>query len=334
MTTERFVGVDLHKKSCVFTELDSKGKILRRGKFGNNIGEVSAFAASLHPGTKLVVEPLLNYLWFLDQVAPYVKSVHPANPHRVRIIAEAKCKTDRYDSYILAELLRTDFLPESHYVPARIRELKDIVRQRLHLVGHNTALKNRMRHLVFLNSSVVGARNITSPKAQREIKRLHLSESIRASVEQCQRVILGIEPLLEELDREIEVRCSGIKEIEILMSVYGIGPLWAAVIYTEVVDISRFRSRKALISYAGLAPSVRASGDKVSSGGITHQGSSLLRTALVEAGMNAKKVCPELRRLYQRVFYKKGKETARVAVARKMAVIIFALLREKRAFRL
>jgi transposase len=330
--SERFVGVDLHKKLCYFAELDSRGNLLRRGKFGNNIGEVSAFAVSLHPRTMLTVEPLLNYLWFLDQVEPYVESVHPVNPYKARVIAEAKCKTDRYDALMLAELLRTNFLPESYYVPKHIRDLRDMVRQRIHLVGHRVMLKNRMRHLVFLHGQQVLARDISSSKAQREVKGLFLPPSIRHSFEQCQKLILGLDELIGELETEIEARCSGIEDVAILQTVNGIGLIWSAAIYSEVVEINRFRSKKAFISYTGLAPIVRASGDRVVTGGITHQGSSLLRTALVEAGMVARRHSPDLNRLYWRVLHRSNEKTARIAVARKLAIIIYVLLKEKRSF--
>lgn len=331
--SERFVGVDLHKKFCHYAELDSGGKVVRRGRFGNNIDEISLFAAGLHPRTRLTVEPLLNYLWFLDQVEPYVESVHPAHPYKVRVIAEAKNKTDRHDALVLAELLRTDFLPESYYVPREIRELRDIVRQRFFLVGMRTALKNRMRHLLFLHGYDIKCGDIASENAQRKMAGLCLPEGIRRSLAQCRRLVEGLTMEIGMLEAELNGECAGSEEIAILDSVYGIGLIWAATIHSEVMDIKRFGSRKAFISYAGLAPCVRASGERVITGGITHQGSSLLRTALVEAGMIARKVSPDLNRLYYRVLFKKNKETARIAVARKLAVIIYALLREKRSFR-
>lgn len=164
----RFVGVDLHKRLCHFTELGSEGNVIKKGKFGNNFGEVAAFAASLGPGTKLTVEPVLNYLWFLDQVIPYVESVYPANPSKVRVIAEAKTKCDRYDSLMLAELLRTNFLPESYYVPQEIRSLRDLIRQRSQLVA--------MRR-VFVEAAIIAPRK--SPALNRLLNRVLYKSNIQ-----------------------------------------------------------------------------------------------------------------------------------------------------------
>jgi transposase len=221
-----YLGIDVHKKVCVFTEIDSGGKILHRGKFGNTLEEVSDFASTLSPNLHLVLEPVLNYLWLLDQFEPYVGSVHVATPHKVRVIAESKCKTDKYDSHMLAELLRNYFL-----------------------------------------------------------------------------------------------------------TIPGIGRLRSAVVYAEIGHVRRFHSAKALASYTGLTPSVRSSGHSVWTGGITRLGSRPLRHALVEASINAIRKSPELNRMFCRILYRSNVQKARVAVARKPAVIIYAMLEDNEPFR-
>lgn len=115
--SKTYLGIDVPKRHCVFTEIDLGGAVLRRGRFENSFEGVSDFIRSLSPRVELVLEPVLNYLWLLDQIEPYVGSVHVATPHKVRIIAESKSKTDKYDSQMLAELLRINFLPESWAPP-------------------------------------------------------------------------------------------------------------------------------------------------------------------------------------------------------------------------
>ena len=100
----------------------------------------------------------------------HVSSVHVATPHKVRIIAESKCKTDRYDSRMLAELLRVNFLPESYVVPKHIRALREVLRQRMRLVKARTMFKNRIRHLLFLSGLSLKATDVSSLKAHRELK--------------------------------------------------------------------------------------------------------------------------------------------------------------------
>ena len=128
--SKSYLGIDIHKKRCVYTEIDSVGKIIRQGQFGNTFEEVSTFASSLTTTVHIVLEPVLNYLWLLDQCEPYAGSIHVATPFKVRVIAESKSKTDRYDARMLAELLRINFLPESWVPPAEIRWLRGLIRQR------------------------------------------------------------------------------------------------------------------------------------------------------------------------------------------------------------
>lgn len=329
----RFMGVDLHKKYCVFTELDSQGNITRRGKFSNNQGEISDFASSLTSNTKLTVEPVLNYLWFLDQVKPYVKSVHPAHPQKVRVIAEAKNKTDKYDSHMLAELLRTNFLPESYYVPEDIRRLRDLVRQRSHLVGTVVAFKCRVRHLLLLNGSKITAADVSAPKALKQLKSLCLPDTIKNAIYQCLGIIKELNKKIKELETELENNCPDNEAIALLDTIPGIGILRASIIYAEIGDINRFKSKKAFCSYTGLVPIVRESGEKRYTGSITKAGSRSLRTALIEAAINACVKSAHLHRLHKRLEYRGNKYKARTAVAHRLAMIIYVMLKKREPFR-
>jgi transposase len=331
--SKRFVGIDLHKKLCYFTELDSEGNILRRGKFGNNIEAISAFAVTLSSEVKLTIEPVLNYLWFLDQVITYVGSVHPCNPSKVRVIAEAKTKCDRYDSRMLAELLRTNFLPESYYVPREVRALRDLIRQRGHLVAMRVSLKNRIRHLMFLNGSGIEAADVASPRAKMEMGRLCLSPLVKDLVDQCLGTIGYLNQKIAILEEQISSGCYGTAEVKLLQTIPGIGPLLAMIIYAETGDINRFKSGRAFASYCGLVPQVRASGDKVYTGSITKTGSRAMRTAFVEAAIVAARKSAALNRLFNRIHYKGNVRKARVAVAHKLALTAYAMLTKGESFR-
>lgn len=330
---ESFIGVDLHKKFCVFTELDSQGNVIRRGRFGNNIEEVSAFASTLTPKVKLTVEPLLNYLWFADQIEPYVGSFCPADPYKTRIIAEAKCKTDSYDSLMLAELLRVDFLPRSYLPPHDIRELREGIRQRSYLVRNRAMYKNRIRHLLFLNGGKIEAKDVASPKARKEISQLYLPENTRQSIDQCLELIDQLNKRIKPLEDEIISSCQNVEDVALLETIPGVGRLLAIIIYAEVVDIKRFKSAKALASYSGLVPTIRASGDNIKSGGITRIGSRPLRTALVEAAIKVPRYSSDLNRMYWRIAHRSNPMKARVAIARKLAMIVYVMLTKREGFR-
>jgi len=330
---ESYLGIDVHKKWCVFTEIDSTGKVVRQGRFGNTFEDVSTFASSLSPKVQVVLEPVLNYLWILDQLEPYAGSVHVATPFKVRVIAESKSKTDRYDSRILAELLRTNFLPESWVPPAEIRLLRGLIRQRYHLVKSVIMNKNRIRHLLFQHGVDLKVFNIASPKARLAIQGLCLPEVTRETIRECLKVIALLDDLVAEVDQRTRRCVEENPTVALLQTIPGIGPTRSAVIYGEIGDIARFRSAKALASYTGLTPTVRSSGESIWTGGITHLGSRPLRHALVEAAIDAIRKSPALRRMYCRILYRSNVQKARVAVARKLAIIIYAMLNRDEPFR-
>jgi transposase len=333
MSEVSYLGIDVHKKKCVFVEIDSTGKILRRGSFGNTFMEVSDFASSLSPRIHLVLEPVLDYLWLLDQLEPFVGSVHVAVPFKVRIIAESKCKTDRYDARMLAELLRVNFLPES-WIPSReIRCLRGLVRQRYFLVKQQTMNKNRIRHLLFSQAVTLKISDVTSPSARRRIAKMSLPTVARQAIVSCLEIAATLEMQITALDDHIKDQVMENETVSLLKTIPGVGPVRSAVIYGEIGDITRFNGPKALASYSGLTPSIRASGDSIHQGGITHIGSGPLRHALVEAAIDVIKKSPSLKRMHTRILFRSNKQTARVAVARKLAVIIYRMLSRREAFR-
>jgi len=328
---ESYLGIDIHKRKCVFVEIDGMGKVLRRSRFDNSREGVIDFLGSVGPNVHVVVEPTLNYLWLCDYLEPVVGSLHPANPLKVRVIAEAKCKTDRQDAWVLAELLRTNFLPESYYVPREIRGLREAIRQRDHLVKQRVMLKNRVRVLLFRHGYELRARDVGSKRAAAEITTFALAESVTAMIAQNQRLIGNLNAEIMALEKIIEESCREVSEVKLLMSIPGIGRLRAATVYAEVVDIKRFRSGKAFASYCGLVPTVHQSGDHFHTGHISREGSSLLRRTLVEAALTAHET-PSLRSLYYRILFKQNRLKARVAIAHKLALVIYAMWTRQEPF--
>jgi len=122
-------------------------------------------------------------------------------------------------------------------------------------------------------------------------------------------------------------------QAQLLCTMPGIGAYSALLILSEIGDIRRFPDGRHLCSYAGLVPSVYASGGKTRLGRLTKQGSKWLRWILVECSVHAITGAPQFRSLYTRVARKHGPNTGRVAVARAMLKTIYAMLTNREAFR-
>jgi transposase len=123
------------------------------------------------------------------------------------------------------------------------------------------------------------------------------------------------------------------RQNNILLSITGIDIFSAMLISTEIVDIKRFSTPWKLVSYAGLAPSIRESWGKIKTGRITKQGSPLLRWILVQCALSAIRYDHHLRIFYERIKSRKGHGKAIVATAKEMFVIIWYMLTRHQLYR-
>ena len=129
-----FVGIDLHKRSFSFVMMDGGGAVVSRGSESTELSAVADFASRLSKRHQVVLEPLENSYWFVQQLKPYAGSVHLANSGRVRLIAESRLKNDQIDARILADLLRVGYLPEVYIPEEWIQRWRCLVSHRIRLV--------------------------------------------------------------------------------------------------------------------------------------------------------------------------------------------------------
>ena len=129
-----YVGLDVHKRVCYGTMLDEKGQIVKRDKFSNDPQRLEEFMERVDEA-QMAMEA--EYCWqpLYDRLQATGHDVRLAHPLKVKVIAQAKVKTDKIDSETLAHLLRADLLPESYVPPRNIRELRDRVHRRAFLGG-------------------------------------------------------------------------------------------------------------------------------------------------------------------------------------------------------
>jgi len=122
-------------------------------------------------------------------------------------------------------------------------------------------------------------------------------------------------------------------DCKLLMTIPGISYYSALMIKSEIGDISRFGNAAKLCSYAGLIPSTYASADKIRTGRITKRGSKWLRKTLVDAVTSGSRHPNVIAATYKRLKRNKGTGKAKVATARKLCAIIFAMLTDQQPFR-
>ena len=109
-----------------------------------------------------------------------------------------------------------------------------------------------------------------------------------------------------EMGRQMAEKAMDDDRARLLMTIPGVGHILAVTILSEIVDVKRFPSPERLVSYAGLAPSHRNSGETTRYGGISKRGSAWLRTAMVEAAFIAARYDPHMAKIHARIANRRG----------------------------
>ncbi|MBN2422916.1 IS110 family transposase [Candidatus Woesearchaeota archaeon] len=334
----KYIGLDLHKKSIFATVLGGDGKILSRTKIGSNSRDIIYYLKS--QGTKdelsVAMEASYNWQYFYRAVEEAADAIVLAHPLKTRIIGEAKIKTDKIDSSVLAHMLKAEMLPAA-YVPKRsTMQSKMLLRSRISLVRIRTQVKNKIHAIIDKNKdSYTGLENLSDifGKAGCQILRdTKISPIDYQILSGYLDLIDEINKKIKDLESKIDKRSLNDKEIELLKTIPGIGTFTAFLIKTEIDDIARFLSKEKLCCYAGLVPSTHGSADKLYHGRIVKQGNKFLRWALTEAAQVSIRYSEYFRYYYSKVRSKKNANSATIAVARRMLEVIYAMLKEGRAY--
>src|SRR4030067_1548581 len=159
----KYIGLDLHKRSIFATVLDGDGNILSKANIGSKKGDLSHYLKRQGSGNDLsvAIEASYNWLYYFRILESLTDNITVAHPLKTRIIGEAKVKTDKIDSKVLAYMLRADMLPRV-YIPAKISmENKLLLRSRISLVRVRTQIKNKIHAIIDRNrDSYTGLENL------------------------------------------------------------------------------------------------------------------------------------------------------------------------------
>ena len=330
---EYYAGLDLHKSMSVIVVKDKEGVLLKHGKVNNEIHALKEFFSDFdEDNVRVVMEATTNYSWMYDQLEEMGHGVVLAHPLKVKAIASARVKTDKIDAGVLSDLLRANLVPTSYVPPPAIRALREIVRHRIRLVKTRTQSKHAISAMLSKLNLTTGQTDTFGKKGRLFLKNLNLDESFKIQLEDQLAQIDFISERIKSTDRLLALKAKEIPEVIRLVKIPGIGIFSSLLILAEIGDIHRFDSPKKLASYSGLVPGIYQSASTRHTRGITRQGSRYLRWILVEASQQIIRYPGPLREFYLRLSKGKGHGKALVAVARKMLVGIYFVLKENKEF--
>lgn len=324
-----YIGIDVHKDVSNVAVMDDTGQYIEEVRVDNaDLEDV----AQRYAGASAAIEATTNYYHIHDTLSEHL-DVTVAHPGELRLIAESDKKTDSVDARQLARLVRLNAVPESYVPTDEIRECRALVRGRKSLIEDRTKYVNRVKGLL---TDYGFTRNVKplSKKGREALRDLSLPTPADTLVESHLTIIEELSAEITRLEELIDEYAASLEETQLLMSIPGVAEYSAMTILAEIGEIDRFDTDKALVSYAGLNPSIRESNGSRIEGGVSKKGSKHLRWILVQCAHVAVHTCndPYLKRFYDRLASRKTSKEAIVATARKMLVSIYHMLDRKEVY--
>jgi len=156
----RYIAIDIHKHYLMIGGIDAHKRVVLQPR-RVELSRWRAWAqANLLPTDAVVIESTTNAWAIYDLLSTLVGRAVVAHPAKVKLIAEARVKTDKVDVLNLAHLLRADMLPEVWVTPQHVRDLRALLSHRRRLVSLQTTAKNRLQ-------SVLHRLNLRPPEGER-----------------------------------------------------------------------------------------------------------------------------------------------------------------------
>jgi transposase len=322
----RFIGLDVHKRVVQACILDVDGVPLDAIRFDLTLDSLHGFAKQyLDDDCAVALEATTNTWAVVDVLAQYGPQITVSNPMRTKLIAAASIKTDKVDALVLAQLLRCKYLPSVWIPDAKTRGERSLASRRSALTRQSITLKNRI-HSVLHQRLIQPPNELFSATGIDWLKQVELAAVARGEVDSLLRMLdaLGLEQ--SALRAEIDQVAYASDEIKWLITLPGVDVTTAHAIMAAIGDISRFASDQKLAAYFGLVPSVHQSAEHCYHGHITKQGNSNVRWLLIQAAQTAAKHPGPLGHQFATLERKKNRSVAIVAIAHKLAILVWHLL--------
>ena len=326
----KIIGCDFHPGYQQIAMLDkSTGEVMEKRLSHNNAGEEAKKFYSQLTGPVLVgLEASGQSQWFERLLGELRHTLWIGDAAKIRACTERKQKTDRRDANLLLDLLEQQRFPRIWVPTPAERDTRQLLLHRAKLVRVRTQVKNQLQALA-LNQGMQRKRKLWTAVGRKQLENLPLLPWASRRRAELLKLLDELEGSITALDDAVCQEAHQRPAVRRLMSHPGVGPITALAFTLTLGPTERFRRGKQVASYFGLIPSEHSSGGKQRLGHISKQGSSFVRGLLVEAAQSAVRHEPQMRREYQRLVQRKCRALAKVAMARKLAVRLYWMLREE-----
>jgi transposase len=324
----QIIGCDLHTRQQMLAILDTESGEVVNKTLMHAGDEVRKFYSALTGPVQVGIEATGSMHWFLRLMEELKVDYQVGHPAKIRAAEPRKQKHDRRDAELILKLLEEHRFPSIWLPSPELRDMRALLLHRHQWVRIRTRVQNALQAIALAHGVHRGP-TLWSQAGQREIASLPLAVHEGYRRAELQALYAKLESEVEKLDRRVEEQAWKRAGAQRLMTHPGVGSITALATDVFLGDPARFADGKALASYVGMIPREHSSGGRQHLGGLSKQGNPLLRFLWCEAAVHAVRKDPELHRFYQRKLIQKGLGKARVAVARKLGVRLWIMLRDE-----
>jgi transposase len=326
-----YCGIDAHSKSSTLCVVDSQGNKLMLEKTPSTKIGLGEKIGRWDVGMPIIIEacsssrPVLRYLREIG-----FDNITVVNPMATAQMRARGKKTDVVDAQGLAELARLGLTDawKVHIPGEWAQRMRDLLYERELVVKHRVAIMNRVKSLFRREGK-------TAPALKGEESWSKLLETLPEHSRELEFLRNTRDNYLKQelmLTKMIKDELKANPKYELVRTVPCVGPLTAAVLLAFIDDVSRFNSARACASYFGVIPSIYQTGSTERTGSITKHGNSLARKFLAQAAHHAQYASSPFNPVYREIAGKKGAPRAIMAVAHKIVLSVYAVLKHDEPF--
>ena len=319
------IGCDFHPRFQQIAFVDQE-----TGEYGerrlNHPGEAEQFYRSLAGRqVRIGAEATGNFRWFRHLMQELGHEFLLGDASTIRAACPRKQKTDKRDARHILTWLVEDRFPVVWQPPAENEDLRQLLLHRCRLVRMRTRVKNQLDSIA-KNEGLLSSR-VWSPKRRSEIEALPLPGWYAHRRADLLGLLDELDKRIRPLDEAVHEAAEDNQEARLLMTHPGVGPIVSLAYVLTIGGWRRFPRGKQVGSYLGLIPEEESSGSTRRLGHVSKQGSVLVRWVLVEAAVHAQRHDASWHRQYVRLSMTKHHGVAKVAIAHKLAVRLYWMLR-------
>ncbi len=322
------IGVDFHPEFQQIASVDTETGEFQEKRLAHREEAEGFYRALAGQKVRVGMEASGHARWFERLLAELQIELLIGDAAEIRSKRVRKQKTDRQDAQLILRLLIEDRFPKIWVPSWENRDLRQLLWHRHRMVQARTRIMNQLQ-AVALNEGLRCKKRLWRERGRQQLESFQLAPWASRRRRDLLELMDRLNPMIAELSQAIEREVEKYPAAQRLMTHPGVGPLTALAFVLIIGEAERFPCGKQVASYLGLVPLEDSSGNRRRLGHITKQGSSMLRFLLVEAAQVTVRSLPQWRSQYLHLMLRRVRKTAKVAMARRLAVGLYWMMRQQ-----